>query len=319
MSLKARAKGLSPALVGAALMVLATLATAGQHATLRFLSTGIHPFEIAFFRCLFGLLVLAPLFLRRGLAPLRTRRLGLHVLRSLLNVTSMLAFFFALSLTPLAQATVLNFTTPVFATLLAVLVLGEVIRWRRIAAMVVAFTGVMLVIRPEEGQASLGPLLVLFSAAVWGGGLVVTKLIVRTDSSVTIVTHVGLMLTPITFGFALFVWTWPTATELAWLLLIGVLASISQWSVSEAFRHAETGALMPVDFLRLIWASMLGYLIFAEVPEASIWVGALLIMASVAYITYREARTQSERRAARAGAPGPVSTRAGDTGRSPDS
>ena len=116
---------------GVLLMFVSTFFLAAMHASIRHVSAAIHPFEIAFFRSLFALIVVLPWFVRHGLGPLRTRRIGLHGLRAILNVCAMLSFFYALSIAPLSEVTALGFTAPIFATLLAALVLGEVVRLRR--------------------------------------------------------------------------------------------------------------------------------------------------------------------------------------------
>jgi drug/metabolite transporter (DMT)-like permease len=151
------------ALRGLALMFVSSFLFAGMHASIRYMSASIHPFEIAFFRSLFALVVVSPWFWRDGLELLRTRHIGLHCLRAALNLFAMLSFFYALSITPLAEVTALGFTAPIFTTLLAALILGEVVRLRRWAAIGIGFVGTLIILRPGFEAIGLGQMLTLFS------------------------------------------------------------------------------------------------------------------------------------------------------------
>jgi uncharacterized membrane protein len=128
------------------------------------MSATLHPFEIALFRNLFALVVVLPWFYRYGIGPLRTQRFGLHVLRALFNIVAMLAFFYAVSVAPLSEVTALGFSSPIFATVLAALVLGEVVRPRRWAAIAIGFVGALIILRPGFASIGLGQMLALLSA-----------------------------------------------------------------------------------------------------------------------------------------------------------
>jgi uncharacterized membrane protein len=171
------------ALRGLALMFVSTFLFSAMHASIRHLSDTIHPFEIAFFRSLFALIVVAPWFYREGLALLRTRHLGLHGLRAIFNVFAMLSFFYALSITPLSEVTALGFTAPIFTTLLAALVLGEAVRLSRWSAIIVGFAGTLIILRP--GFAAIGPgqMLTLFSSLIWACALLIIKTLGRTEGA----------------------------------------------------------------------------------------------------------------------------------------
>ena len=142
-------------------MVLGTFMFAGMHAAIRHATQHLPAVEVAFFRNLFGLFVIAPLLVRYGPSLFHTKRLGLHVLRAVLNVVSMLAFFVGLSMTPLARATALSFTAPLFTALLSALFLGEVFRWRRWTAIFAGFFGALVILRPGLQAIDIGALLVL--------------------------------------------------------------------------------------------------------------------------------------------------------------
>lgn len=288
--LRARYLGLSGQLRGMLLLFLATIAFSLMHALIRLVSDTLHPFEMTFFRNLFGLLALAPFFLRHGLSVLRTERLPLHALRGTIHVASMLLFFTAVTIAPLATVAALSYTAPLFVTLGAVVFLRERLRARRIAALIIGFAGAMIVLRPGFAEIEFGALLVLCSSAVWACALLLIKILSRTESSVTLTAYMGLFLTPLSAIPAAIVWRWPTPEELGWLALMGTLGTIGHLALAQAFREAEATAVLPMDFLRLIWASLLGYFLFAQQPDPLVWIGGAVIFASIIYLTYREAR-----------------------------
>jgi drug/metabolite transporter (DMT)-like permease len=269
-------------------MFVATIAFASMHAAIRSLSGELHPFEIAFFRNAFGMLVIAPWFARHGLALLKTQRLGLHGVRAVLNVVAMLCFFYALSITPLSHVAALAFTAPIFATILAIFVLGEVVRIRRWAAILFGFAGTFVAIRPGFAEVGLGSILLLFQAVAWGGALIAIKVLSRTDSSVTIAAYMVTLMMPMSLVPAVFFWQTPSLAQLAWLAAIGVLGTVGQLLMTQALKEAEATLVMPLDFFKLLWAAILGYWVFGEVPGLYTWIGGAMIFASATYIAARE-------------------------------
>lgn len=284
------------ALRGLVLMLVSTFFFAAMHASIRYVSAGIHPFEIAFFRSLFALVVVSPWFWREGLGLLHTRQIRLHGLRAVLNLFAMLSFFYALTITPLAEVTALGFTAPIFTTLLAALILGEVVRLRRWSAIGIGFVGTLIILRPGFEAIGLGQMLTLFSSMVWAFALLVIKTLGRTESSATIIAYMGLFMIPLTLVPASFVWQWPDGAQLFWLMLIGLLGGTGQLCVTEALRQADTAVVMPVDFCKLLWVSILAYLAFGEVPDRYTWLGGAIIFASTVYIAYRERQVATVRR-----------------------
>ena len=283
------------------LLLGATIGFASMHAVIRIASSEQHPFEIAFFRNLFGLVVLSPFLLRHGFGALRTRRLPLHAARGAVHVSAMLMFFTAVPITPLGTVAALSFTAPLFVTVGAVLVLGEVVRIRRIAALAAGFVGALVIIRPGVAALDPGSLLVLGSSAVWAGAMILIKLLSRTESSLTMTAYMAVFLTPLSSIAAAFVWRWPSPEELGWFALMGSLGTVAHLCLAQAFREADAAAVLPVDFLRLIWASVFGYLLFGEVPVLFVWIGGTIIFASTLYLAYREARVARADVSARAG------------------
>ena len=275
---------------GIILMVGSTMLFSIMHTAVRYLSAELHPVQIVFFRNLFGLVVFLPLIMQSGLSFLKTEKLPLHLLRAGLNVCAMIAFFMALSMAPLARVNGLAFTAPLFTAVLGVFLLGERFRLRRWSAIVCGFIGALVILRPGFAPIDLGSWLTLLSALLWGLTMVVIRILGRTESSLTTTGYMIILLSLLSFGPALFVWQTPQPTAWAILLLIGVTGTTAQIALAEALKTAETTVVLPFDFLKIIWAAMLGFVLFAEVPTIYTWTGAAIIFASSFYVAYREQR-----------------------------
>jgi len=292
----------TPALRGIILMCISTVAFSVMHGLVRFASEALPPFQIAFFRNLFGLAFLLPLLMRSRFAVLRTQRIGLHALRGVINIVAMLMFFTALSISPLAKVTALSFTAPIFMAVLAVLFLGERFRIYRWLAILFGFIGMLIILRPGMVALDAGALLVTGSAALWAVAMVIIKILSRTEASLTIVAYMGIFLGVFSIFPALWVWEPFGMQTLGWLVLIGLFGSIAQMSLSQALKETDPTALMPFDFLKLIWTAIIGAWFFAEIPDIFTWIGAAVIFSSGLFIAFRE---RQSRRANASGA-GPV-------------
>jgi drug/metabolite transporter (DMT)-like permease len=278
----------TPALRGIVLMCLSTLAFSIMHGLVRFVSEVLPPFQIAFFRNIFGLAFLLPLLMRSRFAILRTQRIGLHALRGVINIVAMLMFFTALSISPLAKVTALSFTAPIFMAILAVLVLGERFRVYRWLAIMAGFMGMLIILRPGLVAIDTGALLVTGSALLWAVAMVVIKILSRTESSLTIVAYMGIFLGVFSVFPALWVWQPFGLVTLGWMVLIGLFGTIAQMSLSQSLKETDPTALMPFDFLKLIWTALIGEWFFAEIPDIYTWIGAAVIFASGLFIALRE-------------------------------
>ena len=279
-----------PNLQGMALMFLVTIFIVSMHGLIRHLSQHLHPFEVAFFRNFFGIPILLPFLFRDGIALFRTPRLRVHVIRSLGHVIAMLAFFYGLSTTELATANALGFTAPLFAAALATLVLGEVFRWRRWTALIVGFIGMLIILRPGVVALDTGPLLILGSSFVWGSVLVIIKSLGQHESVKTIVAWMIVFMVPLSLVPALFVWQWPSWEQVGLMAVMGMMGTAGHFMITQALKIADTAAVMPIDFLKLVWAALLGYVLFAEVPDFWTFVGGAVVFAAATYIALRERR-----------------------------
>ncbi len=274
----------------AALMFLSCIMFSITMSVIRHLSQSLPPMELVFFRNIFGLMALAPLFLRTGIAPLRTRRFGLHLLRGLSSLTAMAAFFYAIAVVPLADAVALGFTAPLFVTIGAVIFLSETVRLRRWTATALGFLGAMVVLRPGFAEVSVFSLLLLLSSAAMACSVILIKILSRTESARSIIAYMGILVTPASLIPALFVWQWPTLEEFGWLALLGTLATVGHLAVVRALALADATAIMPIDFAKLPITALIAYVAFSEVADIWTWVGAAVIFGSSIYIAHRESK-----------------------------
>lgn len=273
---------------GMALVLFATFCGAALQAIARGLAGEIHPFELVFFRFFFGFLVLAPVLLRHGHKPLATRRPGLHVLRGIMQVVTMMLVFMGLSMTELATVAALQFSAPLFSTVLALAFLGEVVRARRITALGVGFAGMLVIVRPGFGAVESGVVLILVSALLFAVIIILIKVMARTESSLTMTLYVNLLTMPVALVAMLPFWRMPSLDQWLWLVGLGIVGSLSNLAFTQALKEAEVTAVLPFEFTKLIFSALIGYWAFAEIPDAWTWVGGAMIFLAVTYIAYRE-------------------------------
>ncbi|HEY4636537.1 MAG TPA: DMT family transporter [Rhodospirillales bacterium] len=294
---------------GALWMVFAAAAFAGMAGVVRHVSGDLHPFEIVFFRNLFGLVFMLPWLAKSGLGVLKTRRLGLYTVRAVLNVIAMLAAFSALAMMPIADAMALSFTAPLFGTILAALVLAEGVRLRRWAATGVGFLGAMLILRPGFGEMNPAALLALVGAAAVAATGTVIKMLSGTEPVNAIVAYMVIFLTPMSLVPALYVWTAPDLESLLWLAILGGLGTLAHIGVTRAFKAADASLVLPFDFVRLPFAALIGYAAFDERPDAWTWTAAAVIAGATLYVARSEAKAAaaatSERPQSRKGTSAP--------------
>ena len=259
-----------------------------SHVLIRHISSEISPIQTAFFHNLFGLLLLSPWILKSGLGQMRTSHFPTHLLRAILNVSAMLCFFLALSLIPLAKVTALFFTSPIFAVILSIIILGERARLRRWSAVICGFIGVLIILQPGMQTIDLGSILVLASALLWASAVIVIKILGRTDTAMTSTGYMSFLMMILAIPPALFVWKTPPLHIWPYLVLIACLGTLSMLAITQALREADASALMPYDFLKLVWISILAYVLFDQGLDIFIWIGGAIVFASTFYLAYRE-------------------------------
>ena len=279
----------APPLRAAWLMLGSTLSFGIMALAIRYATAHVPTQEVAFFRNAFGLLALLPMLMRSGRAPLRTRQLPLYFVRSAIGLASMLCAFWALGHLPMAQAVSLSYSTPLFVTIFAVLWLGETVRARRWAAVIIGFIGVLVIVRPGTGSFSLGSLVAVAAALLSSLVAIQIKQLTRVDGADTVVFYTYVFWVPLSLIPALFVWQWPEGMAWFWLALTGVMGTLGQLLWTRALRLGEVSALTPISFMQLPLVSVLAWLLFDEVLDRWTVLGAVIILGSNAYIAHREA------------------------------
>jgi drug/metabolite transporter (DMT)-like permease len=275
---------------GALWVVLSCPCIASMGALVKTLGARLDRFQLAFLRSLFALLSVLPFALRAGVGVLRTERPGLHLARGLAGTVAMMCGFFALTRLSLADATAIGFTTPLFLTVLAALVLHEVVRWRRWSATAFGFLGVLVMFRPGEGILEVAALAALLGALCVATVRLLIKRLAATEKSLTMIVYFCLISTTVSALPAVFVWRSPTLAELALLVLLGCVASVTQIFMIRGYGTGEASALAPFEYSRLPFAAIYGFFLFAELPDLYTLLGASMIVGSTLYIARREHR-----------------------------
>ena len=201
----------------------------------------------------------------------------------------MIFWFMALSLIALADATALSMVGPLFAMMFAGLFLRERIEGQRWWALALGMAGALVIVRPGFEAVGLGAILVLLRGIAQGINKVMAKSLTRTEDTGVIVAYLLILATPITLVPALFVWQWPTIPNLVVLVGMGAVGAIANICMIRAYAIVDVSMVEPVTFTRLIWAALLGYLIFTEFPDYWTWIGGAMIVAATSYISHREA------------------------------
>lgn len=258
-----------------------------------------HPFELALFRYGVGLVMLAPVFVHMGVARLRTRRIGLHLTRLVLACTAQIGIFISVINLKLADATAISFSKPLFTTVVAVILLSEIVSARRWGATVVGFLGVVIMVRPGAGAIDPVALIAVASALTFAVANVLIRVMARTEPPNRILFwyHIGGL--AIFTGPALWVWRMPAGLEWVMLAAVGVLTTLGMICFVRAYSVGEANALGPMEYVRLIYAGLFGWFLFSELPDLWTVLGGAIIVGSTLYIARDEARRPG-------GRPGPI-------------
>lgn len=270
-------------------MVITGFLFIGVTAVVKFVGDDIPAPQAAFIRYALGLVFLLPAIGAMRRAGLDRGLLTLFSVRGLLHGLGVMAWFFAMTQIPIAEVTALNYAAPVYVTLGAAIFLGEKLAFRRIAAVLVALVGALIILRPGIRTVELGHIAMLVTGLTFAASFLIAKVLTDRASPAVVVGWLSLMVTLVLAPFALAVWVWPSWSDVGLLFIVAALATAGHTTMMMAFKAAPLTVTQPVTFLQLIWATALGVLVFAEPLDLWVVIGGTLILGSVVFITWREA------------------------------
>jgi drug/metabolite transporter (DMT)-like permease len=276
-----------------AFMMVGGLSMVLMQASVKLLSDALHPFVITLFRALLVFIIILPILLWNGLGTVKTSSVKLQVIRGGVGGVCMLCMFTGFSLVSLPEATSLLFTVPIFATILSVMFLSERVGIKRWAAIFLGFAGILVITRPDISL-NLGHLLLLSAAILWSISIVIAKKLTEKDTIISITFWQAMGCVPLALIASLFVWEMPTLTQLLYLLGIAGLGTLGHALVYASLKLGKVSFLLPLDYIRIIWSTLLGFLLFGSLPTLYLYAGTFLIISATAFISYREIQKNKE-------------------------
>ena len=254
----------------------------------------VNVYVAGFFRFFLGLIIILPYIIKNKDAVLKTTHLKQHFLRAILGLPAMLIYFSALVLLPIEKLTAISFVVPLIVTILAVFFLGEKIYIYRTLALILGFSGMLVIIRPGFVDISIGVYMVLFSALLWSINIIMTKKISKDDSAITILAYQSIFMSLLSFFIVLFFWEMPSLKTFIYLILAAMCGTVLHLTLNHAFKLVDVSMTQPYSFLNLVFASIIGYFVFDEMPDLYTWIGALIIFTGVLIISYREMKLDKD-------------------------
>jgi len=258
--------------------------------SVRELSADMHAFEMLFLRSAIGVAILAVMLSVKGWGRVRTRRLGGHLMRNLIHFAGQTLWIVGIALLPLATVAALEFTTPIWGILLALLFLGERMNRGRWVALAFGIVGILVILRPGIAVVSTGALLMLVCTFCFGATNAITKWLTRSDTPLTIVFYMVLMQTLIGALATVFVWTPIAAGHWPFLVLLSLTGLSAHYALSQALANADAAFIMPFEFLRLPFVALVGFLVYSEDFELAVLIGAAVIFVGNSYSLRGERR-----------------------------
>lgn len=278
------------ALTGIGLMLAGCFLYSANDALGKWLLATYSVWQMLLIRSVAGLVLLAPFIWRAGLTPFRTApRPGLQILRLALSSLEVVMFFIAVSHLPLADTIIFYLAGPIYVTALSALLLGEKVGWRRWSAVLVGFVGVLIALRPSPATLTWPALVALAGSIAFAFLMIVTRVVRGTHD---IVLASGQIVATLVLGAvtAPFAWKAAPTGDAAQLALLGIVAVTALLAVNRSLKLAPASVVVPYQYTMLVWAAVLGYLVFGDVPQPHVAVGAAIIVAAGLFIFFREQR-----------------------------
>lgn len=284
-----RVSRLDPTVKGLIWVALASLQFVILNALVRVLTLQMHPFQAQFLRYVSAVLIMLPFVMHTGWVAYLPKRIGGQFARGALHTVGLLLWFSALPRIPMADTTAIGFTSPIFIMLGAYLFFKEPMRWERWLAAAIGFSGVILVVAPNlTGGGGYYNLLMVASSPVFAASFLMTKALTRHERAEVIVFWQAISVTLFTLPLALWFWATPSAWQMLGFLGAGTLGVSSHYCITRGFAIADISSTQSLKFMDLVWASAMGWLVFAEVPSQSTLVGGAVICGSTIWIAHRE-------------------------------
>jgi drug/metabolite transporter (DMT)-like permease len=278
---------------GIGLMVLSGALYSVMMTIICWIAADIHPVEQVFFRVLFGLAAVLPFFMRGGWQGMRTTKMAHYTGRAVVQAAAMAFFYIGLAAIPLAIATTLSMTNAIFVSMGAVLLLREASLRGRWIAVLAGFAGTVIVVNPDIEGMNVGAIAVVLSAAGYAATQIHGKIMTRTEPIPHVIAWTLIIAAPFSLFAASYFWTWPTPEQWFWLVMLGVLGTAGNATMTRAYKIGEMNAVAPMWYVRLIWVAIIGFVLFGEVPGTAVWIGAALIIGSGIYLARLEMRRAS--------------------------
>ncbi|HUF85990.1 MAG TPA: DMT family transporter [Thermohalobaculum sp.] len=276
-------------LIGIGWMLLTTVLFVFVTGIVRHLGSDIPAAQAAFIRYALGLLLILPAF--KPLIETRPSRalMGRFALRGVAHGLGVILWFYAMARIPIAEVTALGYVAPIFVTIGAAIFFAERLYLRRIMAIVAGFAGTLLILRPGFQEISAGQLAMLGTAPLFAASYLMAKGLTREASPSLIVGMLSLFCTLTLLPGAIMHWREPTLEEVAWLGLTAAFATAGHYTLTRAFEAAPLTVTQPISFLQLVWAAILGMIVFAEPLDPFVMLGGAVVVGAVTYISHREA------------------------------
>ena len=274
------------------LIILSGFLMTAQLGIVRLISEEISVFEIILFRSLFGLIAISPVIAGGFQIYLKPNRPGLAILCGALAFFASTFLYLAAKHLPIADITAIHFTRPLFAALLAALILREALRGDRTIALIAGFIGAAVIIRPGVVDLNIGVLYVFGVVAVQSWNPINRKLLSKSEHPDTVAIWNILTILPLAFMASLFFWTTPTLEQLAWMAVIGLLELANQRILSRAYVHGDAILVVALHYTRLPIAAVVGFIMFSEFPEIWIWIGGGIIAGATIFLTLKENKSK---------------------------
>jgi drug/metabolite transporter (DMT)-like permease len=280
---------------GIALILASTVFLGASDVTAKYLSTTLPSIEIAWIRFLVFAMIMVPAMLPASpLFALRTGRPGLQAMRGVTLLLSSLFFISGLRFLPIAEASATGFVAPLFVTALSIVFLGESVGVRRWLATAAGLIGVLIILRPGSSAFHPAAFFPIVSALAWACTLIMTRMMSGREHAITTMTWSSIVGVCVLSALVPFVWVAPSWHDILFGVLIGVASTAGQWIVVLAFRYADASVLAPFSYTQLVWVSLLGFVVFGEVPDVWTVTGAAFIVASGLYTAHRERVRRSQ-------------------------